>query len=56
VHQKERNRKASCFEIFHRIPDLSSLKGKSENNNSSTVNLGASTNRTAGEKCKKQFF
>jgi hypothetical protein len=51
--KKKGNRKASCFEIFHKIPDLSSLKGKSDNKNTSTVNLGASTNRTAGEKRKK---
>ena len=51
--KKKGNRKASCFEIFHQIPNLSSLKGKSDNNNPSTVNLGASSNRTAGEKRKK---
>jgi len=47
------NRNASCFEVFHQIPDLSSLKGKANNATSSPVNLRASTMRKAGEKCKK---
>jgi hypothetical protein len=51
--KKKGNRKASCFEIFHQIKDLSCLKGKTDNATATPVNLCSSRKREAGEKCKK---
>jgi hypothetical protein len=51
--KKKGNRKSSCFEIFHQIGDLTSLKGKTDSTSPTPVNLSASRKRKAGSQIKK---
>ena len=51
--KKKGNWKMSCFEIFHQIRDLTSLKGKTDSSSSTPVNLCASRKRKAGDQIKK---
>ena len=51
--KKKGNRKSSCFEIFHQIGDLTSLKGKTDSNSPTPVNLSALRKRKVGSQIKK---
>ena len=51
--KKKGNRKSSCFEIFHQIGDLMSLKGKTDSNSPTPVNLSASRKRKVVNQIKK---
>jgi hypothetical protein len=48
--KKKGHRRASCFEIFHQIRDLSYLKGTPDGSNPSDVNTGSSKKRKASRK------
>ena len=54
--KKKGNRKASCFEIFHQIKDLESLKGKPDNGAEAPVNLCAQGREKQTGKGRNKFI
>ncbi len=51
--KKKGSRRASCFEIFHQIKDLTALKGKLDNATETPVNLCPTRKRKASDKRNK---